>query len=308
MVRGADYGQSWDVVDFEWEPLLDGAANVSDLFTTIYRGIVYTGIDGLAGIRIQHPAAAGEPRSFQLFKSRDLGAAGSWYDRSGMGTGGLPEVHYLGRNRFGFTAILEGYPGGWGNEGGDFLFDSIMMRTDDGGETYYQLADFYAECGDPEDPDNKVTTCVQYIEYLGDDRLLGWTRLKAASLADYPNGVPFYLSHDGGMNWSLAGDLPFDPACESLPFWEGAVEDLIYVGKTGEGEDILVAQTHCWEVFEAPSPEQGVEYGPITGKSLFYTRNSGRTWVNVTLPPQYNKDTVFLYAGDNGAIPALYTR
>jgi hypothetical protein len=311
MMRSEDYGKTWSEADFTWQPLMDGAANGSDT-DAVMEGIVYTGLDGLAGIRIQHHPGA-VPRSFQLFKSQELGAEGSWYERPGMGTGGLPEVHYLGQNRYGFSGYLEGYHAGPGNEGGDFLFDSIMMRTDDGGEIYYPLTDFSTECGDPSDPDNKVTYCIQHFEYLGKDdvlgfdRLLGWTHLRAESLGDYPNRVPFHLSTDGGMSWSIAMEAPFDRSCQTLDVWEGQVEELIYIGKSSLDEDMLMALTQCQEVSECDSNcEIDVAYGEAVGTSLFFSRNGGRDWLKVNLPPAYNKDTVLLYAGDNGAIPALY--
>jgi hypothetical protein len=309
MLRSTDYGQTWNVVDFEWRPLLDGAANVSDVFA-VYRSIVYTGLGGLAGIRIQHPEQSGEPRSFQLFKSQDLGAEGSWYDRPGLGTGGLPEVDYLGQNRFGFASRLDGFNTGPGNEGGDFFFDSIMMRTDDGGETFYPLTDFSTECGDPDDPDNKVVSCIQHFEYLGKgplgfDRLLGWTNLSAESLDDYSNRVPFHLSTDGGASWSIAMDAPFDQTCQALNVWQGQVEALIYIGKSSQDEDTLMALTECQEVYEDGS-QSGVSHGPVVGRSLFFTRNGGKNWLKTKIPPAYNRDTVLLYTGDNGAIPELY--
>ncbi|MES9814941.1 MAG: hypothetical protein ABW159_19040 [Candidatus Thiodiazotropha sp.] len=135
MARSTDYGQTWELVDFTWQPLLIGAALGSDVFS-VYESIVYTGEQSLAGIRIQHPEERGEPRSFQLYQSNALGAPGSWIGAPGLGTGGLPELDYLGSSSFGFAGYLEGDPPG-GREGGDFPFDSIMVRTDDGGASYY---------------------------------------------------------------------------------------------------------------------------------------------------------------------------
>ncbi|MCU7918686.1 MAG: hypothetical protein KZQ95_10055 [Candidatus Thiodiazotropha sp. (ex Epidulcina cf. delphinae)] len=306
MVRSSDYGQTWEVVDFTWQPLLNGAAKVSDIFS-VYQSIVYTGEQGLAGVRVQHPGEAGEPRSFQLFQSNVLGVAGSWLGSPGLGTGGLPEVDYLGNASYGFAGYLEGYDSGTGAEGGDFLFDSIMMRTDDGGAGYYPLTDFATECGDPDDPGNQVTHCIQHFEYLGDERLLGWTRLRAESLADYHNKVPFHLSTDGGTSWSYAMDAPFDQACQSLPVWEGQVKKVIYIGKSPKDKDVLMALTQCQEVYEdSSSGSPQLNWGPVTGKRLFFSRDGGKHWYMGRLPRGLNDDSVLLYAGDNGAIPGLY--
>ncbi|MCU7839205.1 MAG: hypothetical protein KZQ94_07485 [Candidatus Thiodiazotropha sp. (ex Troendleina suluensis)] len=310
MLHSTDYGQSWEIIDFEWLPLLNGSANVSDVFS-IYRSFVFTGDQGLAGVRIQHPAEEdppGTPRSFQLFQSNGLGATGSWIGRLSLGTGGLPEVDYLGNSSYAFASILEGNHAGTGVEGGDFRFDSILMRTDDGGNSFYQLSDFATECGDPHDPDNKVYACLQHLEYLGDDRLLGWARVSADELDDYQGYVPFHLSHDGGMSWFYANkDAPFDQSCESFSVWEGQVKDVIYIGKSPEDKDVMIALTQCVEVFEDSSSSPPiVNRGPVTGESLFFTRDGGANWNKVRLPTGHNQDGIILYAGDNGAIPGLY--
>lgn len=305
MARSTDYGQTWELVDFTWQPLLIGAALGSDVFS-VYESIVYTGEQSLAGIRIQHPEERGEPRSFQLYQSNALGAPGSWIGAPGLGTGGLPELDCLGSSSFGFASYLEGDPPG-GREGGDFPFDSIMVRTDDGGASYYPLTDFSSECGDPNDPDNKVTYCIQHFEYLGDERLLGWVDLRSESLADYHNGLAFHLSSDGGMTWSHAMNAPFDQACESLPVWEGRVENVVYIGKSPEDKDVMMALTRCQEVYEdSSSGSPRVYWGPVVGKSLFFTRDGGVQWYKVRLPGEFNNESVLLYAGDNGAIPGLY--
>ncbi|MEW8231453.1 MAG: hypothetical protein AB2745_14075 [Candidatus Thiodiazotropha endolucinida] len=305
MARSTDYGQTWELVDFAWQPLLVGAALGSDVFS-VYESIVYTGEQGLAGIRIQHPEERGEPRSFQLFQSNALGVPGSWIGAPGLGTGGLPELDYLGSSSFGFAGYLEGDPPG-GREGGDFPFDSIMVRTDDGGASYYPLTDFSSECGDPNDPDNKVTYCIQHFEYLGDERLLGWVDLRSESLADYHNGLAFHLSSDGGMTWLSAMNAPFDQACESLPVWEGRVENAIYIGKSPEDKDVMMALTRCQEVYEdSSSGSPRVYWDQVVGKSLFFTRDGGVQWYKVRLPGEFNNESVLLYAGDNGAIPGLY--
>lgn len=309
LLHSTDYGQSWEIIDFEWLPLLNGIANVSDVFS-IYRSFVFTGDQGLAGVRIQHPAEEdppGTPRSFQLFQSNDLGATGSWIGSLSLGTGGLPEVDYLGSSSYAFASYLGGEPAGSGHEGGDYRFDSILMRTDDGGNSFYHLTDFATECGDPHDPNNKVYACLQHLEYLGDDRLLGWTRVSADELDDYPGYVPFHLSHDGGMSWSNALNAPFDQSCESFSVWEGQVKDVIYIGKSPDDKDVMIALTQCVEVFEdSSSSSPGLNRGPVTGESLFFTRDGGENWNKVRLPPGLNQDGTILYAGDNGAIPGLY--
>jgi hypothetical protein len=305
VVHSTDYGQTWELVDFTWQPLLEGAMNGSDVFS-IYESIVYTGEQGLAGIRIQHPEEGGGPRSFQLFQSNALGVPGSWSGAPGLGTGGLPEVDYLGSSSFGFAGYLEGgAPGGL--EGGEFPFDSIMMRTDDGGASYYPLTDFSTECGDPNDPDNKVIYCIQHFEYMGKERLVGWADLRSESLADYHNGTLLHLSANGGVSWSHTIDAPFDLTCEALPIWEGRVEKLIYLGKSHDDRDIMMALTRCQEVSEdTSSSSQRVNWGPVIGRSLFFTRDGGENWTKVNMPEGFNYESELLYMGDNGAIPGLY--
>ncbi|MCU7814468.1 MAG: hypothetical protein KZQ81_04470 [Candidatus Thiodiazotropha sp. (ex Rostrolucina anterorostrata)] len=146
------------------------------------------------------------------------------------------------------------------------------------------------------------------MEYLGDDRLLGWVRVSADELDDYPGYVPFHLSHDGGMSWSNALNAPFDQSCESFSVWEGQVKDVIYIGKSPDDKDVMIALTQCVEVFEdSSSSSPGLNRGPVTGESLFFTRGGGANWNKVRLPPGHNQDGIILYAGDNGAIPGLYT-
>ncbi|MBT3059352.1 MAG: hypothetical protein KME44_11105 [Candidatus Thiodiazotropha sp. (ex Lucina pensylvanica)] len=306
MAHSTDYGQTWELVDFTWQPLLVGAALGSDTFS-VYESIVYTGEQGLAGIRVQHPGEAGGPREFQLFQSNALGAPGSWLGAPGLGTGGLPEVDYLGNSSFGFAGYLEGNPPGR-REGGDFPFDSIMMRTDDGGASYYQLTDFSSECGDHTDPNNKVTYCIQHFEYMGNERLLGWVDLRSESLADYHNGVALHLSTDGGMSWSPAMNAPFDLTCESLSVWEGRVDNVIPIGKSPGDKDVVLALTQCQEAYEdTSSSPPSVNWGPVTGKGLYFTRDGGGSWSKVSLPAGFNNESELLYTGDNGAVPGLYS-
>ncbi|MGD9009681.1 MAG: hypothetical protein PVG41_17275, partial [Desulfobacteraceae bacterium] len=100
-------------------------------------------------------------------------------------------------------------------------------------------------------------------------------------------------------------DAPFDQTCQALNVWQGQVEALIYIGKSSQDEDTLMALTECQEVYEDGS-QSGVSHGPVVGRSLFFTRNGGKNWLKTKIPPAYNRDTVLLYTGDNGAIPELY--
>jgi hypothetical protein len=100
-------------------------------------------------------------------------------------------------------------------------------------------------------------------------------------------------------------DAPFDQTCQALNVWKGKVEELIYIGKSSQDEDMLMALTQCQEVYEEGS-RPDVAHGPVVGRSLFFTRNGGKNWLKTTIPPAYNRDTVLLHTGDNGAIPELY--
>ncbi|MEW8357280.1 MAG: hypothetical protein AB2662_05035 [Candidatus Thiodiazotropha sp.] len=305
MVRSNDYGQTWNTVPFTWQPLLEGSINISDV-ENVHKNTLFTGEQNLTGVNLQHPLESGQPRTYQLFHSSELGVEGSWMGSTGLGTGGLPEVNYIGNSSFVITSILEGDIGGAGNEGGDFQFDSILMRTDDGGQSFYRLTDFSTECGSPTDPSNKVTKCKQSIEYLGDERLIGWTYLRGESLSDYSKSVPLHISDNGGMSWTNARvNAPFDNICEGFLMWEGNVEDLIYIGKSVRDNDVMIAHTQCVEV-TSTAGQQSVEWGDVTGESLFVTHNSGKHWSKVQLPPGHNGSGVFLFTGDNGAIPGLY--
>jgi hypothetical protein len=169
------------------------------------------------------------------------------------------------------------------------------------------LTDFFSECGDPNDPDNKVIYCIQHFEYMGKERLVGWADLRSESLADYHNGTLLHLSANGGVSWSHTIDAPFDLTCEALPIWEGRVEKLIYLGKSHDDRDIMMALTRCQEVSEdTSSSSQRVNWGPVIGRSLFFTRDGGENWTKVNMPEGFNYESELLYMGDNGAIPGLY--
>lgn len=311
MVLSRDHGRTWSQVDFDWSPLLvgmDPTKSVSEL-PAIYGSLVFTGDQNLAAIRIQHPHQNDPPRtprSFQLFHSNSLGTAGSWSASSGLGQGGLPEVDYLGGSSYVFASYLEG-EGSVGNEGGDYRKDSILARTDNGGESYYPLTDFSAECGDPNDPNNNVHACIQHLVNLGDERLIGWTDLQAGEIASYYPSVPIYLSEDGGMNWIQNAVAPFDESCSNNHL-ELSVGNLVYIGNIGspqDNEDVFVTTTSCIEIFE--DNNQSIIYYGGSISALFSTRDGGRNWIKGELPPGQRRSDIILYTGDSGAIPGLYS-
>ncbi|MBT3032420.1 MAG: hypothetical protein KME36_15070 [Candidatus Thiodiazotropha sp. (ex Lucina pensylvanica)] len=311
MVLSSDNGRTWSQVYFDWSPLLVGMDPIKSVaeLPAIYGSLVFTGDQNLAAIRIQHPHQDDPPRtprSFQLYHSDSLGTAGSWSASSGLGQGGLPEVDYLGGSSYVFASYLEG-EGSVGNEGGDFLKDSILARTDNGGESYYPLTDFSVECGDPDDPNNKVNACVQHLVNLGDERLLGWTDLQAGEIASYYPSVPIYLSEDGGLNWFQNAVAPFDESC-SENHLELSVGNLVYIGNIGsqlEDEDVFVTTTSCIEIFE-DNNQRLIYYGGSIN-ALYTTRDGGRNWIKGELPPGHSRFDIILYTGDNGAIPGLYS-
>jgi hypothetical protein len=133
-IRSDDYGQTWETVSFDWSPLFAGSGNVFDA-SAIFGSVVYTGDTGLAALRVQQPDSEMDPpvtiRKFELFTSSDLGQPGSWYGAGGLGTGGEPEIDYLGYDTYVFSGLLGD------SEGAErYTTDSIISRTDDGGYSF----------------------------------------------------------------------------------------------------------------------------------------------------------------------------
>ncbi|MBT2999559.1 MAG: hypothetical protein KME61_02985 [Candidatus Thiodiazotropha sp. (ex Ctena orbiculata)] len=297
VIRSDDYGHTWIEVDFDWSTLLEGSSGIHDNYQII-KSISFTGDTGLAALRVQHPDSDVDPpltpRKFQLFNSATLGSNGSWTGSSGLGTGGLPELDYLGGSSYVFTAALGD------QEGADrHTTDSIMSRTDDGGGSYHLLTEIEQACVEP-----TTAICEQHLLNFGDDRLLRWTLTRHYNIEDFTSYLLFYLSQDGGSSWLPLASAPFTQICQSYTVYMGNVKDLLYIGKSQKHDDTLLARTECLEVSEDQSGT--TQFGPITGEGLFVTSNGGKNWHEVNLPPGHNRDGIFLYLGDNGAIPGLY--
>jgi hypothetical protein len=296
-IRSEDYGQTWEAVSFDWSPLFAGSGNVFDA-SAIFRSAVYTGDTGLAALRVQQPDSEMDPtvtiRKFELFTSSDLGLPGSWYGAGGLGTGGEPEIDYLGADSYIFTGLLSD------SEGAEkYTTDSIISRTDDGGYSFYPLTEINPLCSD-----TSTRACEQHMINMGDNRILGWLRTNHNNIQDYLNNDSLYISEDGGLSWQYYSTVPFSSTCFEFNAREGMIEDIIFIGKTPNDKEVLLARTECREVTE--DQNGSVQLGAITGAGLFVSSDSGAHWRVVNLPPTYNHEDVFLYLGDNGAIPGLY--
>ncbi|MEW8624651.1 MAG: hypothetical protein AB2551_02725 [Candidatus Thiodiazotropha sp.] len=313
MFRSEDYGRTWSVVRFNWNLLevgMNPLRRISEL-KVIHQSLMYTGGQNLAALRLQSPLPNDPPRtprSFQLYQTDVAGSeTGNWIGSAGLGVGGLPEVEYIGGDSYLFSSVLQGQEAGPGDEGGEFRIDTVLARTDDLGDTYYPLTDLKSVCGDSSDPNNGVDICYQHVRNIGDNRLLGWVNLKSNFLRDYASYLPISISVNGGSSWASNRVAPYSPSCNPMQHKELELHELMYIGgvnTTRYTEDVVVAISSCTEIYEQNNQ---VRYLNNEIYGLFFTRVDRGTWGIGELPPGYDhSDSVFLFAGDNGAVPGLY--
>ncbi|WP_456415353.1 hypothetical protein [Thiolapillus sp.] len=299
--RLEQFGQSLaSPLSLDFSTLLAGGENFADWGAAL-RSLTYTGGHSLAALRVRHPDSGAPPpriRTFGLLQISDWMADTAWEFRPGWGEGGLPELSWLGGDRYAMSAYVECIEQNPPCSPRNNKFGSALRATDDAGATYRDLASLSGECTQQD------FFCIQFIRPLDNGRLLGWVTRRGT--VD-PGPVTLYQSIDGGASWSVYGAVPMPAACVGIDYPYVVVEDIVYLGSgnttTGQPvRDSLFIQATCNRITTDNSGQVFLGFEEI-GRSAFATVDSGASWAENPPPPVNNGRVIF--AGDNGVVPGL---
>jgi hypothetical protein len=296
------FGQALGVaVPLDMTTWLVGQGNNAADHNAALRSLTYTGGHSLAALRVRHPDSGAPPpriRTFQLLQIPDWTDSTTWQLQPGWGEGGLPELSWLGGDRYAMSAYVECIEQNPPCSPQNNKFGSALRATDDAGASYYDLTSFSGECTQYD------FFCIQFIRPLDDGRLLGWVTRRGT--VD-PGPVTLYQSTDGGASWSEYGAVPMPAACVGIDYPYVVVEDIVYLGSgrtTGQpARDSLFIQATCNRVITDSNGQIFYGFEEI-GRNSFATVDSGANWTENPAPPVNNGRVIF--AGDSGVVPGLH--
>ncbi len=302
-VRLDQFGQTWRLAPIpDFNTWLTGQGNNAADQDAALRSLVYTGGHSLAALRTRHPDPSAAPpriRTFGLLRIPDWTVSTAWQIQPGWGEGGLPQLSWLGGNRFAMSAYVECIEEDPPCAPQNNIFGSALRATDDAGVSYHDLASFTGECTQDD------FFCIQFIRPLDNGRLLGWVTRRGS--VD-PGPVTLYVSSDGGAHWSVYGTAPTPAACQGIDHPYVVVDDIVYMGSShGAGQterDSLFLQTTCNRINTDSTGEIFYGFDELS-HNAFATTDSGATWKEVVDPPHKNGRVIF--AGDNGVVPGLFS-
>ena len=279
---------------------LAGQGNNAADHNAVLRSLVYTGGHSLAALQTRHPDSGAAPpriRTFGLLRIPDWTVSTAWQSQPGWGEGGLPQLSWLGGDRYTMSVYMECIEENPPCSPRNNKFGSALRATDDAGVSYYDLTSFTGECTQYD------FFCIQFIRPLDDGRLLGWVTRRGT--VD-PGPVTLYVSSDGGVSWSVYATAPTPTACVGIDHPYVVVDDIVYLGSghgTGQSvRDSLFIQATCNRINTDNAGQ--IFYGfEELSRNAFATADSGATWKEVLDPPHRNGRVIF--AGDNGVVPGL---